>query len=123
MVAGGFIFVLIIVCEIVLAFLFSVIAQVYYQKTKIDFKSLFKGFAERMFLTLFLFNDLASALTFFSALKVATRLKHQESSEGESNRFNDYYLVGNLLSVSVALFYAFVLSQHGEIQILINLRH
>jgi hypothetical protein len=123
MVAGGFIFVLIIVCEIVLAFHFSLIALFYYQKKKIDFKSLFKGFAERMFLTLFLFNDLASALTFFSALKVATRLKHQESSEGESNRFNDYYLVGNLLSVSVALFYAFVLSQHGEIQILINLRH
>lgn len=84
---------IILISEIVLGFLFSVIAQVFYQKTKIDFKSLLKGLVERMFLMIFLFSDYASALTFFSALKLATRLKHEEASS-DSNKFNDYYLVG-----------------------------
>jgi hypothetical protein len=111
--------VIILVGEIVLGFLFSVIAQVFYQKTKIDFKSLIKGFIERMFLTLFLFNDLAPALTFFSALKLATRLKRDEGSGADSNKFNDYYLVGNLVSVSVALFYVYVLKHAVHIESLL----
>ncbi|MCE7041462.1 hypothetical protein [Dyadobacter sp. CY312] len=108
--------VIILIGEIVLGFLFSVIAQVFYQKTKIDFKSLIKGFIERMFLMIFLFNDLAPALTFFSALKLATRLKHDESNSTDSNKFNDYYLVGNLVSVSVALFYVYVLKHASSIE-------
>ncbi|MEO6287885.1 MAG: hypothetical protein ABIN80_17765 [Dyadobacter sp.] len=107
--------------EIVLGFLFSAIAQIFYQKTKIDFKSVAKGFIERMFLVLFLFNDLAPALTFFSALKLATRLKHDESSGSDSNKFNDYYLVGNLLSVSVALFYVYILNHTHKIETILSL--
>ena len=107
--------VIILICEIIVGFLFSIIAQVFYQKTKIDFKSLLKGFIERMFLMVFLFNDLAPALTFFSALKLATRLKHEESI-GDANKFNDYYLVGNLVSVSVALFYAYILNHSSHIE-------
>ena len=110
----------ILVCEIILGFLFSVITQVFYQKTKIDFKSLFKGFIERMFLMLFLFHDHPAALTFFSALKLATRLKHDESSGSDSNKFNDYYLIGNLTSVSIALFYTYLLNQSNNIEILLT---
>ncbi|WAC13812.1 hypothetical protein [Dyadobacter pollutisoli] len=116
-----FVIAAVLTSEIVLGFLFSAIAQIFYQKTKIDFKSVAKGFIERMFLLLFLFNDLAPALTFFSALKLATRLKHDESTGSDSNKFNDYYLVGNLLSVSVALFYTYILNHTQKIETILSL--
>jgi hypothetical protein len=63
---------MLILIEIILAFLFAAIAQVFYKRAGIDFKSIFKGFIERLFLSIALINDLGSALTFFSALKLAT---------------------------------------------------
>jgi hypothetical protein len=96
-----------IVVEALLAFLFSIIAQIFYKRAGIDFKSIAKGIIERLFLTIALASDLTSALTFFSALKLATRLKHEETKE-DHNKFNDYYLIGNLASVSMAILYAYV---------------
>lgn len=98
--------ILFLLTEVVLAFLFSIIAQVYYKKLGLDFKSIFKGYLERLFLVIALIHDINTALTFFSALKLATRLKHQETAE-ENNKFNDYYLLGNLASVTVAIFYCY----------------
>ena len=92
--------------EVILAFLFSAIAQVYYKKLGLDFKSIFKGILERLFLTVALINNITTALAFFGALKLGTRLKHEESIE-DHNRFNDYYLLGNLASVTVAIFYCY----------------
>lgn len=100
-------FTIIIVCEIILAFIFSVTAQIFYKKIGLDFRSIFKGFIERLFLMIFLYNDYASALTLYSALKLGTRLKHEES-EARENKFNDYYLIGNLVSVTVALMYVYL---------------
>jgi hypothetical protein len=48
-------------------------------------KSIAKGIIERLFLFIALVNDLTSALTFFSALKLATRLKHEEASGDLTN--------------------------------------
>jgi hypothetical protein len=45
------------------------------------------------------------ALTFFSALKLGTRLKHKDEDDKSENAFNDFYLVGNLISVAVAIYY------------------
>jgi len=98
--------ILFVLTEVVLAFLFSIIAQVYYKKLGLDFKSIFKGALERLFLTIALIHDINTALTFFSALKLATRLKHQEKAE-EHNKFNDYYLLGNLASVTVSILYCY----------------
>lgn len=95
--------------EVLLAFLFQVAAQVFYKKLGFDFKSIMKGVAERLFLMIALSNDYSQALTFFSAIKLATRLKHQEKAE-ETNRFNDYYLVGNLASVAVGIGYTYLLA-------------
>ena len=55
-----------------------------------------------------MFNGIPHAITFFSALKLATRLKHQETSEKDTEKFNSYYLIGNLISVTVALFYVWI---------------
>jgi hypothetical protein len=104
-----------LVCEIVLAFLFSLVAQFLYKKSQIDLKSILKGLGERLFLTIFMFNNLPHAITFFSALKLATRLKHEESTKGDTEKFNSYYLIGNLISVTVALFYVWIWNHTGDI--------
>jgi nitrogen fixation-related uncharacterized protein len=108
-----------IVCEIILAFLFALIAQQFYKKSEIDIKSILKGFIERLFLTLFLFNEIHQALTFFSALKLATRLKHNEAN-GDVGHYNDYYLLGNLVSVAVMLFYVCIWNHATDIEAGIN---
>lgn len=108
------ILVLFIITEAILAFLFSVIAQVFYKKAGIDFRSIVKGAIERLFLSIALASDLTSALTFFSALKLATRLKHEEAKE-DHNKFNDYYLIGNLASVTVAILYVYLYKNFDHI--------
>ena len=110
------IFIVFILTEIILAFLFAIIAQVFYKKTGIDFKSIAKGIIERIFLSIALINDITSALTFFSALKLATRLKHEEAKE-DHNKFNDYYLIGNLASVTVAIIYVLLYKDFDHIAI------
>ncbi len=98
-----------VVSEIVLAFLFSAIAQIFYKKIGLDFKSIVKGLFERAFLVLALYFDYPHALTFFSAIKLATRIKHSERTGEEENKFNDFYLFGNFLSVMVAIAYVQIL--------------
>lgn len=108
---------IILVSEIVLAFMFSVISQIFYKKMGFDFRSILKGIIERMFLMFCLFNDYPHALTFFSALKLGTRLKHEENKESE-NKYNDFYLLGNLISVMVAIGYVLLLKYFLQTNIL-----
>ncbi|QHS63187.1 hypothetical protein [Chitinophaga agri] len=124
--------ILLIASEIILAFAFAAISQIYYKEVKgIDWKSIFKGFFERMFLAICLINNLPHALTLFSALKLATRLKHDETKKVEQasvgteekqmtltdadNKYNDYYLLGNLTSVLVAISYWYAYSNFPEL--------
>jgi len=100
--------VVIFLFEIILAFLFSVISQLFYKKLGFDFRSIFKGLIERMFLVISLYSNYPHALTFFSAIKLATRLKHSEPEE-MVDKFNDFYLIGNVISVSVAMGYVFLI--------------
>jgi hypothetical protein len=112
--------VIFLLTETILAFFFAIIAQVFYKKAGIDFKSIAKGIIERVFLTIALINDLTSALTFFSALKLATRLKHEEAKE-DHNKFNDYYLIGNLASVTVAILYVYLFKNFDHIPLFTKL--
>jgi hypothetical protein len=58
---------LLFVSEIILAFVFLVIAQLVYKKMGFDFRSIFKGIVERIFLFISFYNGFPHALTFFSA--------------------------------------------------------
>ncbi|QDW24996.1 hypothetical protein FFJ24_009315 [Pedobacter sp. KBS0701] len=78
-------------------------------------KSISKGSIERLFLTIFMFNGIPHALTFFSALKLATRLKHDDKT-GETEKFNSYYLIGNMVSVTVSLFYVYIWNHAADIE-------
>jgi hypothetical protein len=97
---------LFLVCEAVSAFFFQATARVYYRKMGMDFRSIAKGVLERMFLVISMLNGYPQALTFFSAVKLATRLKHKEAQQENEDRFNDYYLIGNMVSVMIAMGYA-----------------
>ncbi|TZF81525.1 hypothetical protein FW774_18415 [Pedobacter sp. BS3] len=120
-------FSIMLVSEIILAFVFSAIAQIWYKKNGIDWRSVIKGVLERTFLMVALINSQTSALTFFSALKLATRLKHSETTDNKENKreldnkFNDYYLIGNLLSVCVAIGYTHLYTEFDKIELFARL--
>jgi len=105
------IFAALLVSELVLAFLFSAVSQIFYKKMGLDFKSIIKGMFERIFLVVSLYFNYPHSLTFFSAVKLATRLKHTEKSEEYENKFNDFYLFGNFISVIAAMIYVELLKK------------
>jgi hypothetical protein len=76
----------------------------------IDFKSILKGLIERAFLTYSLFSGFPHALTLFGALKLGTRLKRADNEKTEIGRkrerfYNDYFLIGNFISVGLSVLY------------------
>ena len=101
------------VAELIAAALYAMVAQIFLGRAGFDFKSILKGIIERLFLAICLHLNYPHALTLFSALKLATRLKHVEPAGAEENKFNDYYLVGNLTSVLLAILYIWAWNQYG----------
>ncbi len=61
--------------------------------------SITKGMLERGVMLLGLVLSVPTIIIFFSALKLGTRLKEQQDSKVS----NDYFLIGNLISVAIAL--------------------
>ena len=83
--------------EVVALFVFWVIARIFHRKLTLS--SVLRGLLERGFIYVTLINKLPQALAFFGALKIATRLSDDDKIS------NDYFLVGNLISVSLAIGY------------------
>ncbi|MEM9856470.1 MAG: hypothetical protein AAF843_03910 [Bacteroidota bacterium] len=70
------------------------------QKNHIDVISVIKGLSERFFIAFSLTMGYPQALTFFAALKIATRIQNDHKVS------NDFYLLGNLLSVILGIVYS-----------------
>jgi hypothetical protein len=83
------------------------------KKESLDFQSLVKGWIERLFLVIALYFNYPHALTVFSALKLGTRLKRDDRAHDET-RFNNFYLIGNFVSVMAAMLYTQLLVQVPE---------
>ena len=64
-----------------------------------DIKAILKGTLERLVLYIALLHNYPQILIAFSAMKLGTRLHHEEGSEIS----NTYFLVGNLLSILLAI--------------------
>ena len=97
--------------EIVLDIIFFFITKAFYKKG-INGRSILKGALERIFLVIALVNNYPHALTLFSALKLGTRLKHEDTDKATTNEnYNDYYLMGNLISVLAAIGYVYLYSK------------
>lgn len=73
-------------------------------KDKIGIASVLKGMVERTFVVISCYFGLASALTLLGALKIATRIKDKEDKVS-----NDFFLMGNLVSVLFGIIYYIIL--------------
>lgn len=62
--------------------------------------STFKGILERFIISICLLNNLLPILTVFGALKIGTRFSSKEDMIA-----NDYFLIGNLCSILIAVTY------------------
>jgi len=72
-------------------------------RDKITRASVLKGLIERAFVLITLWFNLASALTLLGALKIATRIKDEDKVS------NDFFLLGNLISVLFGVLYFVIL--------------
>lgn len=96
--------------EIAFSLIFWAIMPKQVNNKKFDIKSVLKGLVERSFLTFSLIQGFPHALTLFGALKLGTRLKRSEKSETKEEQklqsiYNDYYLIGNFISVGLSIYY------------------
>lgn len=99
---------LIIAGEVLIHFVFFIFSRIIGKKDKdrISVVSVTKGFLERTFVVTSLWFQMTSALTLLGALKIATRIKDNEDKVS-----NDFFLVGNLVSVLFGIAY-YVLLKH-----------
>jgi hypothetical protein len=65
--------------------------------------SVFKGILERFTLFLALFVNIPFVLTVFGAIKIGTRLEKNNKVQ------NDYFIIGNLLTILIAISYYFLI--------------
>jgi hypothetical protein len=88
---------LIVTIELLSIVFFWLLAK--YNASTITLNSVLKGIFERFFVAYSLYLGYPQILTLFAALKIATRIKD------ESKISNDYYFIGNLISISLAIIY------------------
>ena len=94
--------VLLLAGEVIVHFLFYIVSRSIGKpsRDRINFATVLKGLLERTFVVLVLVLGLASALTVLGALKIATRIKDEESKVS-----NDFFLMGNLISILFGIVY------------------
>jgi hypothetical protein len=98
----------IVIGELVIHFLFFLLSKLFGKdkKDKINGISIFKGILERTFILVSFHFNMTSALTLLGALKIATRIKDTEDRVS-----NDFFLVGNLISVLFGIAYYILLKE------------
>jgi len=69
-------------------------------RDRISLSTIMKGLLERTFVVVVLVLGLASALAMLGALKIATRIKDEENKVS-----NDFFLIGNLVSILFGIAY------------------
>lgn len=93
--------VIILASELVAIFCFWLLSGLNPSKTRtISGRGVMKGIAERAFIAFSLVNGLPHSLTLFAALKIATRIRDDDHIS------NDFYLLGNILSITLAIVYS-----------------
>lgn len=99
---------IVIVGEVIIHILFFFLSRIFGKdkKDKINGISIFKGVLERTFIVASFHFNMTSALTLLGALKIATRIKDTEDKVS-----NDFFLVGNLISVLFGIGYYVILKE------------
>lgn len=89
--------------ELCVILVFWIVTKLFHKRLTLS--SVLRGLLERGFLYVTLINALPQSLAFFGALKIATRLKDDNKIS------NDYFLVGNLVSVFMVIVYYLINQQ------------
>jgi hypothetical protein len=111
-------FIGIVICGEVLFYVtFLIISRFFNFKTPQERKlrEAFKGILERLMLSTGIVHGVITVVIAFSALKIATRLSISASDSDKAHAldYNDYFIVGNSLSILFAVGYAVVARQAG----------
>lgn len=85
------------ISELIGFFLFRKIRS-YYLGSLGTYRPMWNGIIERVFLYLCLLSGVYHGIVLFGALKIGTRIKTDENKIS-----NDYFLIGNMVSVGVVL--------------------
>ena len=85
--------------EIISLFVFLLLRKKYEKNNPKKIASIVKGIVERFAILLGLVASIPTIIIFFSAVKLGTRLKEQQ----ESAISNDYFLIGNMTSIIIAV--------------------
>ena len=112
--AKGYVYfaLLIIIGEIFFYLAFeAILRQFNLLKTGNKAREIFKGVLERVMLAIGIAHGITTVIVAFGVLKVATKLSlsaadHERRDEVQSH--NDYFLVGNLMSLVFGIIYALV---------------
>jgi hypothetical protein len=102
-----------VIGELVSLFIFAIVKRAMkFPKTRPPRKaSVAKGILERAVLYVGLLNGFPQILIAFGALKIGTRL-HEDK---QSKISNNYFLVGNLISLLLAMLYAIIAQQFWSV--------
>jgi hypothetical protein len=83
--------------ELIAYFVFRKVRK-HYLGEYVSKRPMWNGIIERIFLYLCIFTDVYLGFILFGALKIGTRIKAEENKIS-----NDYFLIGNMISVSMVL--------------------
>ena len=120
-IVGGYLKFLgmVVVGEILFILLFSLVSRLFNFGVGRDqfFKEMFKGFLERIMLSVGIAHGVPTVVILFGALKVATKISIAVSDNNKDHvaKHNDYFIVGNLMSVILAIAYAVLAKYAGFI--------
>jgi len=92
----GIFFIILIAEEAIATFVFWLVSKIF-RKNKLTLAGVLKGVFERLFIYFSLVNGIFHSLTLFGALKIATHIKDDDKVS------NEYFLIGNLISVLLAI--------------------
>lgn len=101
----GFVILVFIIGEILAIAIFKLVSKALNQTKKMDRISVVKGILERLVIYVGILSGYPHILTLFGALKIGTRIKNEHPIS------NDYYLIGNLMSVLLVLIYLIVVQR------------
>jgi hypothetical protein len=80
-------------------------------------REVFKGIIERIMLSVGIAHGIPTVIIAFGALKVATKLSLSDNDQDRVRSHNDYFLIGNVLSILFAIIYALVATHAGLVVI------
>lgn len=97
--------------EVIFHFIFAFVSWLFgLVHPGIKIREVFKGIVERTMVSIGLAHGILTVVIAFGALKVATKLSLSATTESEQkiSNHNDYFLIGNSMSLLFAIIYALI---------------